>query len=153
MASPPRDENGVVTPHDDADIANDDGLLRRIIPDVHVYTNDNGDKRISSAAFKESSRNAPYGGMSVDIESLVVADGIAPASRAGEEEGLVRLPAEDMRNLGFKVGSDPIANDPEYPDNPYHGEVWGISKGMRKGPIKRAVMQMYSWVKNLDGVT
>lgn len=153
MAEPPRDKHGIVLPHDDEDINDEDGLLRQIHPKYHVCWDDNLKcHRITSAAFKESQQNAPYGGMSIEIESLLVADGIAPENRAHVKSGIVRLISADMRNLGFEVGSDPIKNHPEVSDNPYHGEVWGITKGMKKRAIKQAVLESYQWVKKIDGV-
>lgn len=153
MAIPPKDDDGIVKPHDDGNILNEDGLLRQIDPEHHVCWDDNnGCYRVSSAAFKESQKNAPYGGMSVDIESLVIADSISPDQRAFGRNGLVKLIVGKMRTLGFQVGTDPIKNHPVYPDNPYHGEVWGIKKGMRKKTVKETILASYEWVKRINDV-
>lgn len=136
MAEPPRDAKGLVVPHNDPDIDAADGLLRRIDPVNHVVWDKKlGRYRVSSGAFSESS--VPNGGMSVDLEELMLAAGHDPVSDLDTDWGLVRLIAGQLRNKNCLVGSDPL------PDNPYHGEVWNTSG--RGGKIK--VGKSFSWVK------
>jgi len=136
MAVPPRDAKGRVVPHDDPDIGDDDGLLRRIDPDYHVVEDKNlGCHRLSSMAFSETS--VPNGGMSIDLEQLMQADGHDPLDGLDEGWGLVRLIAGQLRQQNCLVGSDPL------PTNPYHGEVWNPNG--RGGKIK--VQDNYTWVK------
>ena len=52
-----------------------------------------------------------------------------------------------MRNHHFKVGSDPLE------DNPQHGEIWNISKGMKKKPVKNQIMSNIDWVKKAEGIS
>lgn len=149
MADPPRDSNGLVTPHDDPDIGEDDELFRYIDPKNHlVECKNTGSKRLSSGAFSESRKDAPYRGMSVDIEQKMIEDAVDPKDRLPDSSwGIVRLNAGEMRSFKFKVGSDPID-----PQNPQHGEVWGIGKGMRKKKVKKAIMENIRWEKKAQGV-
>jgi hypothetical protein len=118
LAPPPRDAAGKVVPHDAADIAAGDGLIRRI-SEKQIVTDANGQRRISSISFKASSD----GGMSIDLEAQIVEAGFDPRHFVTSPywTGSVRLVTVDVRAAGLLVGSDPIAG------NPYHGEVWGIS--------------------------
>lgn len=126
MADPPRDKDGNVKPYDDPDIGNADGLLRYIDPDNHLTPDKNtGQWRISSGAFSESSH--PGGGMSVDLERpLIAATGSNMGRLPTPDFGLVRLVTGDMRQLGCDVGSTPKKG------NPFHCDVWGISKRLRR---------------------
>mgnify|MGYP000505932464 CR=1 FL=1 len=154
MAQPPRNSEGIVLPHDDPDIAADDDLFRYIDPIYHLVDCEmTGGKRLSSAALSESNRDAPFGGMSVDIAPLMVRDEVEPEGRIPNESwGIIRLRTGDMRGHSFQVGSDPIKDDPKLDDNPQHGEVWGISKGMRKKAVKTAIMKSVRWHKKATGV-
>lgn len=142
MADPPRDTNGKVIPHDDLDIASNDGLIRYIPTDQVVFDQNIGCKRLSSGAFSESSR--PPGGMSVDLERLMANDGLPSLGRLPHPSfGAVRLVAGDMRALGHRVGSDPL------PHNPYHGAIWNIGKGKK---ARKRIMERIAWLKKPEGL-
>lgn len=140
MAHPPRDASGNVIPHDDLGIQNDDGLIRHINPDHHVVFDKNaGCNKLSSGAFSESSN--PPGGMSVNLERSMKAAGLNSLDMLPNSDfGAVRLIAGDMRELGHRVGSDPL------PDNPYHGAVWDI-KGRK---ARKRIMERAEWLKKPD---
>jgi hypothetical protein len=143
MAEPPRDANGNVIPYDDADIGNDDGLIRHINPNYHVVLDKNtGRKRLSTAAFSESSK--PPGGMSVDLERPLTEAGLDYLAMLPDTDfGAVRLIAGEMRELGHKVGRNPL------PQNPYHGEVWDIGRGRA---AKKRIMEKSVWLKKPLGL-
>ena len=117
LAPPPRDAAGKVVAHDATDIAAGDGLIRRI-SDKQIVIDGNGQRRISSIAFKASSD----GGMSIDLEAQIVEAGLDPKQFVTTPywTASVRLIAGNVRAEGLLVGSDPLDQ------NPYHGEVWGI---------------------------
>ena len=85
--------------------------------------NGTGGKRLSSGAFTESSD----GGMSVDIESWMIADGLGQLHYVTDaSQGAVRLNVGELRKLGLKVGFDPDGG------HQHHGSVWGLG-----GPKQR----------------
>ena len=139
MGIPPRDQDGNVLPHDDPDIADQDGLLRYIDPENHLVWDDNTQSyRVSSGALSESSE--PNGGMSVDLERLMLAAGLTSEHRLpGPRWGIARIFTGAARGLGLRVGSDPL------PDNPHHGAVWGI--GYNKS-IKRKLLAGAQWIRH-----
>lgn len=109
-----------VAPYDEPELAGDDIVIRRINPIEHVVDDDNRKcRRISSKAYKPSSE--PNGGMSVDVELLMIAAEIDARSYVTTSQftGAVALVASAIRDLDLRVGYDPL------PSNPYHGEVWG----------------------------
>ncbi len=66
-----------VAPYDEPKIGDEDVIIRRINPDQHVVGDDNRkQKRISSKAYNKST--GLNEGMSVDIEALIMADGLDP---------------------------------------------------------------------------
>jgi hypothetical protein len=65
LKPPPRDEVGVVIPHDHDEISSDDQIIRRISEQFLVKDEKTGGRRISSMAFNPST--GPNGGMSVDL--------------------------------------------------------------------------------------
>ena len=68
---PPRDAHGRIVPHDHLEILDSHHVIRHTTPhDLH--TEPNGLRRVMSGAFSESST----GGMSVDIEEWMTADGL-----------------------------------------------------------------------------
>lgn len=106
-------------PHDDASIKAGDQIIRRINPVHHVVWDDNlGCNRISTKAFSPSS--TPNGGMSIDIEKLIVEGGLDPYEYVTTPKftGSVVFSAGAIRDIGLIVGSNPLD------ENPYHGEVW-----------------------------
>ena len=144
MGAPPRDSDGRVVPHDDADILGDEYVLRYIVPDwLKPHSSLPGWRRLSSAAFSPSSkRYDPYQGMSVDLLQPMLDAGLPPTGRKGQaHEAVVRLLVRDVREIGLQVGSDPLDT------NPYHAAVWGVKEGARK-----RLMKVYEWVEKPDDV-
>jgi hypothetical protein len=141
-------------PYDEPAISGDDRIIRRINPKFHVVQDKNfNDTRISTQAFKPSNDG---GGLSVDIEKLIVADGKNPKEWVitGPFTGAVSFRASDARSLGLKVGFDPIKGHATLPDNPYHGAVWGpdpkphrISEG-----LQRKLLRASTWYVEIAGV-
>lgn len=120
MKLPSRDTSGEVIPHDHTEIAETDTIIRRIDPENHVVPDENrGCRRLSSKAYKPSSM--PNGGMSIDIEKLIVQGGHNPQTFVTTPKftGSVAFTAAAIRSAGLRVGYDPI------PGNDCHGEVWG----------------------------
>jgi hypothetical protein len=142
LAPPPRDTDGNVLPHDAADITSDDGLIRRI-SDRQIVTDAKGERRISSLAFKPSSRGR-YPGMSIDLERQIREDGIDPQKFVTTPvwTGSVHLVTGDVRNEGLQVGSHPV------PENSYHGEIWGIQSKAQQHKLQ----SMASWFVPIPGV-
>lgn len=124
---PPRNRNGDVLPHDHPGIQPDDGVIRRVSPQHMVSDPKVQGRRISSIAFRPSS--GPDGGMSVDLQRLIEEAGLEPRKYILSPPwiGAVRFTARGLRGEGLMVGYDPIPNI-----NPYHGEVWGITKAIQK---------------------
>ncbi|WP_156967625.1 hypothetical protein [Methylosinus sp. PW1] len=120
---PPRDEDGHVVPHDHPGIHPDDGVIRRIAEHQLVYDEKLGKKRPSTIAFQQSTEK--NGGMSVDLQRLIEEAGVDARTFVASPPwiGAVRFSAETLRQKGLLVGFDP-----QLPDNPYHGEVWGNFK-------------------------
>lgn len=147
MDDPERDDQGVVLPYDDPNIADDAGLVRYIDPDHHLAHDKNrGEIRLSSAALSETGR-APYGGMSVDIETMLQNDGVDVETRLPNDDwGAIRLRCGNLREYNCKVGRDPL------PDNPQHGEVWGIDKAKRRKKNKERLVTDCQWIKKAKGV-
>ena len=126
------DPNGLVLPYDDATISVEGSLIRKIHPQ-HLKPMSNGQRRVSKAAFSGSSRGIdPYQGMSVDLYSVLVDNGVDPESPnyAPEFEVLMMLRVGDLRQeqaqLQLVIGRDPK------PDNPAHCSVWGVRSSHRK---------------------
>jgi len=140
MAVPPKDAGGNVLPHDDPDIAPNEGLLRKIHPEYHLAEDPTSPSgfRLSSTAFTESSKSESlYGGMSVNLESFVP----DPAALVGPEWGLLRLKAKSVRDKDYLVGSEPL------PDDPTHANVWHKPAGKPNAPLKRIYKAAdYEWV-------
>jgi hypothetical protein len=135
MATPPRDPQGNVIPHDDPDILQDDGLLRYIDPQNHMVWDENIQKyRVSSGAFCES-----YGGgMSVDLERPMNEAGLPSDHRKPATDwGIAQLKTGMMRSKGLQVGSDPLNG------NAFHGAVWGI--GNRK-KLRKQILESVVWI-------
>jgi hypothetical protein len=130
---PPRDQHGKITPHDHDEILDDHHIIR------HTTPNDVPDGRFNSGAFSESTG----GGMSVDIEEWMTADGLDPLHYVTDPtHGAVRLKVGDLRKLGFQVGWDP--DDAHL----HHGAVWGIGNGSKR---KRLVREIATTLKQADG--
>jgi hypothetical protein len=100
---PPRDAHGRIVPHDHLEILDSHHVIRHTTPhDLH--TEPNGLRRVMSGAFSESST----GGMSVDIEEWMTADGLDVVHYVLDPaHGAVRLNVGELRGLGLRVGWDP----------------------------------------------
>ena len=141
LDQPQRDENGQVIPYDCGGIKGIDGVIRRISKE-HIVPDGNGGKRISSMAFKKSS--GPNGGMSVDLERLIVQAGLEPREYVTNPRwmGSVRFTASALRKEELMIGRDPLE------DNPYHGEVWG---NFTSSKVKR-LQRLVEWYVVIEGV-
>jgi hypothetical protein len=145
LTPPQRDDNGAVIPHDHEGILPNDGIIRRvstqqIVDDPKVV----GGRRISSSfLFKPSS--GENGGLSVDLQGLIEEAGLDAKAFVTTPRwtGSVRFEAYQLREEGFKVGYDPLK------DNPYHGEVWGnFSKAKGK-----KLLQLCSWFVPIENTS
>ena len=139
---PPRDENGVVIPHDDPDILPEHGIIRRVSAELLVNDEKLGGRRISTFAFNPSS--GVNGGLSVDLQNEIEKAGLDARAYVTTPQwvGSVRIEARLLHDEGFIIGSDPIES------NPYHGEVWGLfTKGKR-----RRLLAMCEWFVRIEGV-
>lgn len=107
--------------------------------------------RLSSAVLEPSSQDVdPYGGLSVDLEALMLTDGVDPAQPVGTAHsvGAIVLAVSAFRSRHFLVGYDPL------PENPYHGAVWenaARSAKLTRG-TKRALLKEAAWLVALPGV-
>jgi hypothetical protein len=138
---PPRDAEGKTLPHDHAEILAEHHVIRHITPnDLHTDQG-TGVTRVASGAYSESSD--AHGGMSVDIEEWMAADGLEPLHYVADEtHGAVRLNVAALRPLGFQVGWDPL------PENPHHGAVWGIGNGSAR---KRRIAREARTIRKVTG--
>jgi hypothetical protein len=117
-------------------------LIRHINPDFHVVPDENtGCLRIASSAFSATS-GEPAHGMSVDVGQLLDERGLNEAFHVPQGMGAVRFRVGATRDLGFRVGSDPL------PDNAEHGEVWDVKS--KKGRKIQGIVE--DWVVELPGV-
>lgn len=143
LQPPPLDAQGKVEPHDNIDIQAEDGIIRRV-SDQHVVIDEKtGGRRLSSMAFKASS--GARAGMSVDLQKQIEEAGLDARVYVTSPRwvGSLRFEAGQLRGEGFKVGFDPL------PENPYHGEVWGtFSK-----PAQKRLRDLCKWFVPLDGVS
>lgn len=144
LKPPPHDDNGRVIPHDHDGIFHDDWVIRRVsekqvVLDPKVI----GGKRISSMAFSPSS--SPNGGMSVDLKKQIEEAGLDAQVFVTTPVwiGSVRFNVGQLRDEKFKVGYDPLK------DNPYHGEVWGSFTTSKKSRLK----QLCVWFVQIENVT
>jgi hypothetical protein len=148
LTLPLRDENGAVKPHDHAEILDTDGVIRRV-QQQWIVKDKYGNDRLSSMALKASS--GVNGGMSVDLEALIVRAGLDPRTYVTNPRwiGSIRFTAGALRAQGFIVGFDPLEEEPpSQPANPYHGEVWGsFSK-----ETQRRLAALATWYVALPGV-
>jgi hypothetical protein len=138
-----------VQPYDEKKIKPEEVIIRRINPVQHVVWDENrGCNRISSKAFSPSS--GENGGMSVDIEDLILEGGHNPKQYVTTPifTGSVAFSADNVRNLGLRIGYDPIQ------ENPYHGEVWGSPRANRfSNPQKKGLLAASEWYVEIEGVS
>jgi hypothetical protein len=134
--------NGVVVAHDDPVILPQSLLIRHINPDHHVVRDENTNGlRISSGAFAATTKDPDYG-MSVDIGQLLSEQGLPDHHMVPQHMGAVSLGVGDLREIGLKIGSDPV------PTNEFHGQAWGVKPSMRK-TVQKLIRD---WVVPLPGV-
>jgi hypothetical protein len=115
-SDPPRDAQGKIIPHNHPEISDDCYVIRHINPlEVHKG-------RVSSGAYTESKE----GGMSVDVERWILADGLPQLHYVSAAEGARRIRVGDLRADGMMVGFDPDGG------HPHHGAVWNVP-GSRSG--------------------
>ena len=141
-------------PYDEVEIGPEDAVIRRIDPKYHVVWDENrGCHRISSGAYRESS--GLNGGMSVDIEKLITAAGLAPHAFVTTPvfTGSVCFPANAIRALDFQIGYDPIVDVPNVADNPFHGEVWTKQPTKKFSASQKAgLAKLAKWYVQLSDV-
>lgn len=133
MIGPPQvNDHGHVVPHDHVDIG-DDWIVIRRIQSVWLKDVTDGQIGLTTASFTESSE--PPGGMSIDILNLLEQAGLDAPSYVTQHPNrpyAVRFRVGDLRALGLQVGFDPLEEQPPFPANPFHGEVWGTKpRGIR----------------------
>jgi hypothetical protein len=118
---PPRDGDRII-PHDHPQISDDYHVIRHIKPNDLAFDHSLGVMRLASGSFSDSHD----GGMSVDIEEWIIADGLDTLHYVTDSvDGAVRIRVGDLRKLGFKVGWDPDGG------HPHHGSVWGNFNGSK----------------------
>jgi hypothetical protein len=149
VLQPSRNQNGELIPHDDLNILNEHGIIRRI--SAHYIVSDpkeGGSNRISSMAFRPSSDT--NGGMSIDLQHEIEEAGLDPRVYVTTPVwiGSVRFLVEHLRTEGFMIGSDPTEQGAGGAANPYHGQVWGnFSKSKQ-----RRLQQLCEWFVPIEGV-
>ena len=142
LKPPPRDAQGVVTPHNHDEISSDDQIIRRISELQLVDDEKTGGRRISSLAFNPSA--GPNGGLSVDLKRQIEEAGLDARQYVTDAQWLssIYFTAGALRENGFLVGSDPL------PNNPYHGEIWGSFTTAQK----KILQQLCRWFVQIDNV-
>jgi len=144
-----------VEPYDEEEIIEGDTIIRRV-PLQQLVWDSNGDERrqrISKGLNSKSSR--PKDGMSVDIEALMVNDNVDPTEYVTTPvfHGAVSFSAAEIRALDLMVGYDPIKDDSDLPDNPYHGEVWKKTEAKRfSGAQQKGLRDAARWYVEIEGV-
>ena len=137
----------MVEAHDNADIADDETLIRRIDPENHFsWDHDRQAQRLSTKAFSSSSQ-PPYG-MSVDVLGLMRSAQIDPVAfvTSPKYTGSVAFPAGVARGVGMRVGYDPLDATATDPANPYHAEIWGNPKPEKFSKAQqKALMSACNW--------
>jgi hypothetical protein len=137
-----------VVPYDDLEIENHEKIIRRVSQDQHLVLDENRNvKRLSTKLFSASS--GQYGGMSVDIEKLIISSGVDPKGFVTTPKymGSVYFTAELARSLGLMIGYHPI------PGNDYHGEVWnGPNGGRFTGSQQKGLLNGCAWYVQIGGV-
>jgi hypothetical protein len=120
---------------DDATIADQELLLRRIRPAWIIPDHNRGRWRPSKAAFQDSEDGSP---MSIHLAAVFQSAGLPLASALAGHEGygLVSFTAGVVRSLGQIVVRDP------QPSDPAHGLVAGNKTESRR----KRLMESSEWV-------
>ena len=136
MATPPRDEDGIVVPHDDRETIPDTSCVVRYIHRKQLSKAADGILHPSSGAFSATSKSRDrYEGMSVVMLDRLRDANLHPSSRMPPDHvGAVLIEAGKLRQLGLQVGPDPMVND-----DPFHASVWGVKSSHRKKIKKLSV--------------
>ena len=142
LKPPPRDDQGVVVPHNHDEISSEDQIIRRISVQQLVKFEKSGGLRIASIAFNPS--QGPNGGLSVDLKRQIEEAGLDARRYVTDARwlGSIYFTAGALRENGFLVGFDPL------PSNPYHGEIWGSFTR----PQKEKLHQLCRWFVQIDNV-
>ncbi|WP_129587732.1 hypothetical protein [Herbaspirillum robiniae] len=139
LTPPLRDDQGKVIPHDHPEILNDSGIIRRVHEEFVVTDpKARSGRRLSTSTLSASS--GENGGMSVDLEQLILEAGQVPADYVTTPRWIasVRFQAHQLRAAGFQIGYDPVPESPTEQANPCHGQVWGnFTKGVQKRLLKQ----------------
>lgn len=114
---------------DDVEICDDDRLLRHLCLPVHIREV-NGALRVSDQAFTFRKDDV---GVSVDLECLLLKDGLSERDRRGKmhnAHGLLAINAGVVREFGQGVAWTPKPEETGLQGfaalpNPYHGEIFG----------------------------
>jgi hypothetical protein len=151
ITPPPRDENGLATPHDHNEIFDDHRVIRGVSAEFVVKDEQGRPQRLSSAVLDPSTVEVdPYCGLSVDVEQLMIERDITPTAHAQARKfvGSIAFEVRSFRSRNFFVGYDPLL------DNPSHGAVWQdaarnskFTRGTRK-----ALLQEAAWSVPIDGI-
>jgi hypothetical protein len=150
ISPPPRDQNGLATPHDHAEILDAHRVIRGV-SDEFVVTTENGQSRLSSAVLDPSTIDVdPYCGLSVDLEQLMIEDGLDPVQHLTARKflGSIVFTVSSFRSRNFFAGYDPLA------ENPYHGGVWqDAARGSKltRG-TKKALLREAAWLVPIANV-
>ncbi len=144
-----------VEPYDEEEISAADLIIRRV-PEHQLVWDDNGEvrrRRISSGLYSKSS--GPKEGMSVEVEALIQKDGLNPREYVitPDFQGAVSFTAESIRALDLMIGYHPIKDEPNVPDNPYHGEVWRKEEARKfTGAQEKGLRAAAQWYVEIEGV-
>lgn len=146
MPNPDRNGGGRVIPYNDPEIDNNQ-ILIRLISNQQIHENNDGSRRVSSGGFSPTSKTRdPYRGMSVDLLSYLLVNGIDPAdpSYHPEVEVIMSLKVGEVRQAVPKLL---IGHDPK-PDNPAHCNIWKVSTTGNK----RALLRSANWIRRPENV-
>jgi hypothetical protein len=124
---------------DDPSIPDDARLLRRVIPEWIVADENTNSKRVSSAAFCNSTaEDGTEEGMSVFLEYILI-DDARPATSVlvgYESNGLIAQTARWVRTWQQGVVRDPI------PEEIAHAQVMGP----KNSNTRRKLAKIYEWI-------
>jgi hypothetical protein len=130
--NPVRDAAGNVLPHDDpVTIPSVWTLIRHVHPEQWHQDG----QRPQSIAFSFSSGGSHS--MSVDVEPPMLVAGLAPAHYASlAGKGAVRITALKARELGMRVGPEPVDG------NPHHGGIWEPNPAVSGKELGRRIREL-----------
>jgi hypothetical protein len=128
---PARDADGNVLAHDDpATVPPEWTLLRHVHPEQWAWNDLTQSYRPQSNAFMFSTEGSRS--MSVDIEPPMLEAGLASTHYAFMiGKGVVRITTEQARQLGLRVGPEPIQG------NPHHGGIWESNPVIPKNQLDK----------------